>query len=188
MPGETDRELITKALQGNQKAFRAIVERYHSTAYAVVRGVLGDSGDVDDVLQNVYIKMYRGLAGFRGESRLSTWIYQIARNEAINAARRRHPEGPSVDDVVLPAGQASNPEAVYGQRELGRQMEAAMAKLDENYRMALELRYMGERSYEEIAEAMGLPIGTVKTYIYRGKAQLKKILVRDEDPAARERI
>ncbi len=186
LPGETDRDLVTKALQGNQKAFRDLVERYHSTAYAVVRGVLGDSDEVEDVLQNVYIKIYRGLAGFRGESRLSTWIYQIARNEAINAARRRRPEGPSVDDVVLPAGEAGNPEAVYDQRELGRRMEAAMAGLEENYRMARELRYMGERSYEEIAEAMGLPIGTVKTYVYRGKAQLKKILVRRHDREASE--
>lgn len=187
MPGETDHELITNSLQGNQKAFRTLVERYHSTAYAVVRGVLGDSDDVDDVLQNVYIKVYRGLAGFRGESRLSTWIYQIARNEAINAARRRRPEGPAVEDTVLPAGKASDPEAAYGRRELGRQLEAAMAGLEENYRMVLELRYMGERSYEEIAETTGLPIGTVKTYIYRGKAQLKKILLRHQTVRPRER-
>jgi len=178
LPGEHDRDLVAKALQGNQKAFRQIVERYHPTAYAVVRGVLGDSGDVDDVLQNVYIKIHRGLAGFRGESRLSTWIYQIARNEAINMARRRRPEGPAVDDVVLPAGEGASPEAAYGRRELSARMETAMAELEDSYRTALELRYMGERSYEEIAEAMALPIGTVKTYIYRGKVQLKKILLR----------
>jgi len=178
LTGENDRELVSKALQGNQKAFRQIVERYHSTAYAVVRGVLGNSDDVDDVLQNVYIKMYRGLGGFRGESRLSTWIYQIARNEAINAARKRRPGGTPVDEVVLPAGEDANPEAAYGRQELSEQMEEAMAGMDDNYRMVLELRYMGERSYEEIAEAMGLPIGTVKTYIYRGKVQLKRILTR----------
>jgi RNA polymerase sigma-70 factor (ECF subfamily) len=178
LPGDNDRELVSKALQGNQKAFREIVERYHSTAYAVVRGVLGDSDEVDDVLQNVYIKMYRGLAGFRGESRLSTWIYQIARNEAINSARKRRPGGTPVEDVVLPAGEGASPEAAYGKRELSDRMELAMAEMEENYRMVLELRYMGERSYEEIAEAMGLPIGTVKTYIYRGKVQLKKILTR----------
>jgi RNA polymerase sigma-70 factor (ECF subfamily) len=178
LTGESDRELVSKALQGNQKAFRRIVERYHSTAYAVIRGILGDSDEVDDVLQNVYIKIYRGLAGFRGESRLSTWIYQIARNEAINAARRRRPEGTPVEEVVLPAGEAASPEVSYGRQELSEQMEAAMAGLDENYRMALELRYMGERSYEEIAETMDLPVGTVKTYIYRGKVQLKKFLTR----------
>ena len=125
------------------------------------------------------------VAGFRGESRLSTWIYQISRNEAVNAARRRKIVGPPVDDVVLPADDSTNPEATFGKRELGRVMEAAMANLDENFRMALELRYMGERSYEEIAETMGLPIGTVKTYIYRGKAQLKKVLERRRNEAGK---
>lgn len=186
MPGESDHELVAKALRGNQKAFQAIVERVHPTAYAVVRGVLGDSDEVDDVLQNVYIKVFRHLGGFRGESRLSTWIYQIARNEAINAARRRKLEGPPLDELALPAGEGTSPENVYGSRELGERMEHAMAGLEENYRMALELRYMGERSYEEIAEAMGLPIGTVKTYIYRGKAQLKKVLMRQADPSLKK--
>jgi RNA polymerase sigma-70 factor (ECF subfamily) len=186
LPGESDHELVAKALRGNQKAFQAIVERVHPTAYAVVRGVLGDSDEVDDVLQNVYIKVYRHLGGFRGESRLSTWIYQIARNEAINAARRRKLEGPPLDEVALPAGEGASPENVYGSRELGERMERAMAGLEENYRMVLELRYMGERSYEEIAEATGLPIGTVKTYIYRGKAQLKKVLMRQADPSLKK--
>ena len=181
MPGESDHELVTKALQGNQKAFQSIVERIHPTAYAVVRSVLGNSDEVEDVLQNVYIKIHRGLGGFRGDSRLSTWIYQIARNEAINAARRRRLEGPPVDEVVLAAGEDTNPETTYGKRELSQRMDTAMTGLEENYRMALELRYMGERSYEEIAETMGLPIGTVKTYIYRGKAQLKKVLMRKTD-------
>ncbi len=181
MSGESDHELVAKALQGNQKAFRSIVERVHPTAYAVVRGVLGNSDDVEDVLQNVYIKIHRGLRVFRGESRLSTWAYQIARNEAINAVRRRRFDGPPVDEVVLPAGEDTNPEAVYSRRELSSRMEAAMSGLEENYRMALELRFMGERSYEEIAETLGLPIGTVKTYIYRGKAQLKKVLMRKTD-------
>jgi RNA polymerase sigma factor (sigma-70 family) len=183
LPGESDHELVAKALQGNQKAFQRIVERVHPTAYAVVRGVLGNSDEVEDVLQNVYIKIHRGLGAFRGESRLSTWIYQIARNEAINAARRRRLEGPPVDEVVLPAGEDTNPETAYSRRELSAKMETAIAGLEENYRMALELRYMGERSYEEIADTLGLPIGTVKTYIYRGKVQLKKVLMRQPDPS-----
>lgn len=183
MAEESDHELVAKALQGNQKAFRAIVERHHATAYAVVRAILGDHDDVEDVLQNVYVKVYRGLAGFRGEARLSTWIYQIARNEAINAARRRRPDSQPIEEVAVPAPESANPEAVCGKQELGRQMEIAMAGLEENYRMALELRYMGERSYEEIAEIMGLPLGTVKTYIHRGKAQLKRALTHRPHPA-----
>ena len=178
MPGDTDHDLVAKALQGNQKAFKRLVERCHGTVYAVVRGVLGNRDDVDDVVQNVYIKVYRGLAGFRGDSKLSTWVYQIARNEAINATRRRTPGVKPLEDFDLRASDGANPEAEYDRRELGERINRAMGDLDENYRMALELRYMGERSYEEIAELMDLPIGTVKTYIYRGKAQLKKVMSR----------
>jgi RNA polymerase sigma-70 factor (ECF subfamily) len=129
-------------------------------------------------VQNVYIKIYRGLAGFRGDSKLSTWVYQIARNEAINATRKRRPDVKPLEDFDLRASDGASPEAEYSQREMGERVNQAMGYLDENYRMALELRYMAERSYEEIGELMGLPIGTVKTYIYRGKAQLKKVMTR----------
>ena len=182
MTGVSDHELVAKALQGNQKAFRAIVERHHATAYSVVRAILGDRDDVDDVLQNVYIKIYRGLAGFRGDARLSTWIYQIARNEAINAARRRRPDTQPIEEIAVAAPESSSPEAEYGRQERGQQLEKAMAGLEEDYRVALELRYMGERSYEEIAEVMGLPLGTVKTYIHRGKAQLRRAMARHQQP------
>lgn len=178
MEGEKDHELIAKSLQGNEKAFSELVRRYHSTAYAVVRGVLGDRDDVDDVVQMVYIKMYRGLGSFRGDSKLSTWIYQIARNEAINAVKRRRFDTTPIEDVSLAASARERPDEIAGRGLLGEHMEQAMMQLDENQRMALELRYMGERSYEEIAETMGIPLGTVKTYIHRGKAELKKVLSR----------
>jgi RNA polymerase sigma-70 factor (ECF subfamily) len=179
LPGVPDHELVAKALQGNKKAFGEILERYHSTAYAVVRTVLGDRDDVEDVLQNVYIKIYRGLGGFRGDARLSTWVYQIARNEAVNAVRKRQLDVTPIDDLDLAAtGRDADPDDAYGRTELGARMERALGEIDENYRMALELRYMGERSYEEIAETMGLPLGTIKTYIHRGKAELKRVLVR----------
>lgn len=178
MTGDTDHELVAKSLQGNEKAFAELVRRHHSTAYAVVRGVLGDRDDVDDVVQLVYIKVYRGLAGFRGEARLSTWIYQIARNEAINAVKKRRLDTTPIEDVVLAASDGARPDAMVHQGELSDHMESAMQRLDENQRMALELRYMGERSYEEIADVMGVPLGTVKTYIHRGKAELKRVMAR----------
>jgi RNA polymerase sigma-70 factor (ECF subfamily) len=83
-----------------------------------------------------------------------------------------------LEDKELQLSAGDDPEALYDRRKLGEQVESAMANLDENYRVALELRYMGERSYDEIAELMGLPVGTVKTYIHRGKVQLKKIMMR----------
>ena len=173
----TDHELIAKSLQGNEKAFSELLGRYHSIAYAVIRGILGDRDDVDDVLQMVYIKVYKGLAGFRGDAKLSTWIYQIARNEAINAVKKRRLDTTPIEDVVL-ADTGRGADAGVLQRDLGDQLERAMQRLDDGQRMALELRFMGERSYEEIAEIMEVPIGTVKTYIHRGKAELKRVLGR----------
>ncbi|MCH7548646.1 MAG: RNA polymerase sigma factor [Candidatus Krumholzibacteriota bacterium] len=178
MPGETDHELITRSLQGSQKAFRDLLERHHATAWAVVRGVLGDRDEVEDVIQQVYVKVFRGLARFRGDARFSTWLYQIARNEAINAVKKRRMDTTSIDNVVLVAPEKESPDAVMQRSRAGSELEAAMSRIDEKYRLAIELRYMGEHSYEEIAEIMDLPLGTVKTYIHRGKAELKKTMTR----------
>lgn len=180
---ETDHELVAKSLQGNEKAFRTILERYHATAYSVVRGIMGDRHEVEDVVQQVYVKIYRGLPRFRGDSKLSTWIYQIARNEALNAVSRKQPVFTPVEDLNVAAPETASPDRLYGEREAKDRLEDAMAGLDNNFKMALELRYMGEHSYEEIAEIMAIPIGTVKTYIYRGKAELKRVVSRGQLPS-----
>ncbi len=178
--GETDHELVSKALGGDQKAFRRIVEAHHSMAYAVVRAILGNREDVEDVLQNVFIKIYRGLRKFRGESKLSTWIYQIARNEALNERSKPRREFEPVDDLEIPDPASTSPEAGLGDRLLRHRLEKALSHLDEEQRVALELKYMGDRSYREISETMGIPVGTVKTHIHRGKIELKRIMMRPQ--------
>jgi len=179
--GETDNDLVAKSLQGNQKAFRQLIERHHATAYAVVRGVLGDRDGVEDVLQQVYIKIFKGLGGFRGDAQLSTWIYRIARNQALDFVQKKRLDTTPIDDVALAVPDADGPAAALESRDMSACLDQAMSKLDENHRMALELRYMGQRSYEEISVIMGVPLGTVKTYIYRGKAELKKVVSRRKD-------
>jgi len=176
LPGETDHELIARSLQGSQKAFRDLLQRHHATAWAVVRGVLGDRDEVEDVIQQVYIKVFKGLPRFRGDARFSTWLYQIARNEAINAVKKRRLDTTPVDDVVLSAPETDRADAAWEHSLEGTELEVALGRIDEKYRVAIELRYMGEHSYEEIAEIMDLPLGTVKTYIHRGKADLKKAM------------
>jgi RNA polymerase sigma-70 factor (ECF subfamily) len=178
LSGDTDHELISRALQGNQKAFRKIVEGNHSVAYAVARSILGDRDDVEDVVQVVFIKVYKGLHSFRGDSKLSSWIYQIARNEALNAAGRNRKPIESLDNVALSGPDSENPEVRYGNIELRGHLERALSGLDEEQRLAIELRYMAERSYNEIADIMNVPVGTVKTHIHRGKAELKRIMTR----------
>ena len=158
--------------------------------YSIVRAVLGDREDVDDVVQEAFIKAYRGLGGFRGDAKFSTWLYRIARNEAINASKRRTFETRPIDDVVLEAPSGSRPDESYARRAEQVDLDRHLAQLDEKYRTALELRYMGDKSYAEISETMDLPVGTVKTYIHRAKIELKRRMTRAtarEDAARSER-
>jgi RNA polymerase sigma-70 factor (ECF subfamily) len=175
---ESDSRLVAEARNGSEKAFRKLVERYQPMAFAVVRGVLGDRRDVEDVVQDVFIRVYRGLSGFRGDAKLSTWMYAIARNEAVNASRRRDPTSEPLEDVVIESREDARPDEEYRRKAQREDLERCLSELDRDFRVALELRYMGEMSYEEIAEAMELPLGTVKTYIHRAKIELKRVMVR----------
>lgn len=134
-------------------------------------------------MQLVYLKAYQGLASFRGESKFSTWLYQIARREALDVVSKRTLDSTSIDDVVIPARASDAPDTALGDRDMKEWIERALGELDESYRTAIELRYMAEKSYEEIADLMRLPVGTVKTYVHRGKLELKRIMSR---PAWRE--
>jgi RNA polymerase sigma-70 factor (ECF subfamily) len=171
-----ERRLVREALAANERAFRKILESHYTLIYSVVRGVAGSRGETDDIVQEVFIKIFRALGDFRGEARLSTWIYRIARNEAINACAKRRPQMVPIEDCEeLPAGEDS-PEASYGRRLTGERLERLMLRLDEQQRVAIELRYMGDKSYDEIAEIMEIPLGTVKTSIHRAKLSLRRML------------
>ncbi len=146
--------------------------------FAVVRSVLGNRDEVEDTAQNVFIKIYRGLPRFQGRSKLSSWIYQIARNEALNAASRRRPEVVPVEELELADPDAADPEEEYRDRRLRELLEQYLAQLDEPQRIALDLYYMGDRSYNEIADIMNIPVGTVKTHIHRGKIELRRMMTR----------
>jgi DNA-directed RNA polymerase specialized sigma24 family protein len=144
---ENDAELVAKSLQGNEKAFRTLVETHQPIVYAAVRGVLGARDDVDDVVQDVFVKVYRALDRFRSDAKLSSWIYRIAKNEAIDAYRRTRHGQQSVDDMELAAPAGARPDEQFRQQE---------------YRQHLEI--------------LGLPLGTVKSYIHRAKADLKRMM------------
>jgi RNA polymerase sigma-70 factor (ECF subfamily) len=178
--GESDARLVAEAREGSDKAFRKIVEYHHPMVYAVVRGILGGRPDIEDVIQDVFIKVYRGLPAFRGDAKLSSWIYQIARNEALSAVRKVVPARESIDEVVVESPVGSSPDEQYRRKALREHLESCLSEIDENYRVVLELRYMGEMSYDEIRAATGLPVGTVKTYIHRAKIELKRLMSRKQ--------
>ncbi len=178
--GDNDAELVAKSLSGSDKAFRTLVERYQPLVYSVVRGVLGDSDTAEDVVQEVFIKVFKGLHTYRGDAKLSTWMYRIARNEAVNAGRRTPPPTTPVEDVILEAPAGEGPDEAFRKKAIRENLDQSLARLEDNYRLVLELRYMGEMSYNEISDVMELPIGTVKTYIHRAKVELKRVMSREQ--------
>jgi RNA polymerase sigma-70 factor (ECF subfamily) len=183
---EDERDLVERARGGSEKAFRRILETHHRLVFAAVRGIAGQGIDTDDVVQEVFIKVFRALGDFRSEARLSTWIYRIARNEALNALARRKPAAVPIEDCADLAAPGDDPETAHGRRLARERLERLMENLDEPERVALELRYRGEKSYEEIAAIMEIPLGTVKTHIYRGKLSLKRMIERREAGALRK--
>lgn len=154
--------------------------------YSAVRAILGGCPDVEDTVQDVFVKVYRGLHAFRGESKLSTWIYRIARNEALNASARVRPDLVTIEEARDIGSKIKGPDKIYRIEKEREMLNRLIQRLDERYRIALELRYMGEKSYAEISEMMEIPEGTVKTYIHRAKAALKKMLAAKNPNKIRE--
>jgi RNA polymerase sigma-70 factor (ECF subfamily) len=130
-----------------------------------------DRSQVDDLAQDVFLKVHRGLPYFRGEARLSTWIYRIVSNECVQARSRRR-ERISASDVSEPAAA----DGAFADLEVRDRIEKAMAQLPDNYRFLVAAHYLEGVQYEALAEALNLPLGTVKTHLYRAKRQLRELL------------
>ena len=177
MTGGDDHDLVQSILHGSERSFRQLVGRYQGIVYSVVLGIVGNRIEVEDIVQEVFIKIYTGLRTFRGESKLSTWIYRIARNESINALARLKGDYRPLDEAEPLVSSLGNPEELLGGKQSRDLIRSLIARLEEHYRVVIELRYLGEKSYAEIAEIMEIPVGTVKTYIHRAKTELKKMLI-----------
>ncbi|MGL4600751.1 MAG: RNA polymerase sigma factor RpoE [Plesiomonas sp.] len=173
----TDQVLVERVQQGDKRAFNLLVTRYqHKVAGLVSRYV--PQGDVPDVVQESFIKAYRALASFRGESAFYTWLYRIAVNTAKNylVAQGRRPPSSDVDaedaenfEVGGALKEISNPENLMLSEELKRVVFAAIEALPDDLKMAITLRELDGLSYEEIATIMDCPVGTVRSRIFRAR-------------------
>ncbi len=177
-----EKKLVSAVILGDDRAFERLFEIYHPIVYSVAHAIIGRRDEVDDAVQEIFMKVLGGLVHFRFNSRLSTWIYAIARNHSLNYLKRREAERSSLGKIgerIHNAGKDAEQSMIA--METRALVKEALKSINEDYRVALELRYMGEKSYEEISRIMEIPIGTVKTYIHRAKSQLKqKILEREE--------
>lgn len=178
-----DAELVRRCREGDPEAFRTLVARYHPRIFNLIYSLVRDRDEADDLAQEVFIKAFRSLSGFKGQAQVYTWLYRIAVNRCLDwlKSRRRHPETSldrvevyRADGAVLRGSGATDAE--MEQRELGRALEGALRELPPDYRVALTLREVDGLSYEEVADAMGCSVGTVKSRLFRARAQLQGLL------------
>lgn len=158
------------AVAGSQPAFQEIVRRYERPLFNLIRRIVRDPVLAEDVAQDAFLKAFRGLGGFDTARRFSSWIFRIANNAALDALRRRQADPLRQVEVPEPSAPATADQVEAA--ALGAALDAALAALRPEWRAAVVLRYDEGLSYEEVAEVLGIPEGTVKTFVHRARKEL----------------
>lgn len=170
-----ERDLIERCRSGDDAAFAELVERYKDLVYGLIYRMTHDRSAADDLAQDVFLKVHRGLPYFRGEARLSTWIYRIVQNACVQW------RGAAVREVSLDAERASravfaSTDGSFADLERRDRIEKALDRLSPQYRMLIAAHYLQGVQYDALAEALDIPLGTVKTHLYRAKRRLRELL------------
>jgi RNA polymerase sigma-70 factor (ECF subfamily) len=189
----TDSELVERTRAGDARAFEALMRRYNRTLYRTARAILRDDAEAEDAVQEAYIRAYGALGGFRGESKLSTWLVRIVANEALMRRRKKARSAVVVpmDSAVEerweePMSEEAGPERNALGGEMRRLLENRIDALPDDYRAVFMLRAVEELSVEEAATALGIPEATVRTRHFRARALLRESLARDIDRTLEE--
>jgi RNA polymerase sigma-70 factor (ECF subfamily) len=184
-----DADLVALAQQGREAAFRELVRRYERPVFSLIFRMVRDRETAEDLAQDSFIKVLNHIDRYRPEFKLSSWLFKIANNVAIDFLRRRQVPTISLDGSPHAASQAEIEATSFDvadrqetaleemeAKELGSAIERAITSLRPEYRSCILLRHVEGRSYEEIAATLDLPLGTVKTYIHRARHQLREAL------------
>ena len=174
---DTDQQLVQRAQRGDLRAFDLLVLKYQGRIAALVSRYVSDAGEVEDVTQEAFIKAYRALGKFRGDSAFYTWLYRIAANAAKNhlvAKGRRPGADATIEDAEgFDEGgmlsESASPEALAMGGELAEVVESALNALPDELKSALMLREFDGLSYDDIADVLGCPVGTVRSRIFRAR-------------------
>jgi RNA polymerase sigma-70 factor (ECF subfamily) len=170
-----EQELIERCRSGDDTAFSELVDRYKDLVYGLIYRMIHDRSAVDDLAQDVFLKVHRGLPYFRGEARLSTWIFRIVQNVCVQHRGRARTD--MAPDSGRPAGrETGSADPAFAEIEIRDRLQAAMEQLPPNYRMLIAAHYLRGVQYEALAEALGIPLGTVKTHLHRAKRRLRELL------------
>src|SRR5437763_7733060 len=173
MEAINERELVERCRRGDEGAFQELVDRYKDLVFALIARTVQERSRAEDLAQDVFLRVHRGLPYFRGEARLSTWIYRIVAN--VCAQEPGRPPPLSLDDERAVPVVPSASDRQFGDFELRDRLEKAIARLPANYRLLIAAHYLDGVRYEDLAAALDLPIGTVKTQLYRAKHQLRRM-------------
>jgi len=176
----TDLVLIEKTLNGDRIAFGELIEKYQKQIYSLAYRLTNNADDAQDLAQEIFIKVYQVLSKYDQERPFFPWLYRVATNVCYTELRRK-PNGEVSLEKVIEVGSLipispEQPEEEYVQKETQMLVQQALAELPENYRVPMVLRYLEELSYQEIADAMELPLTTIETRLYRGRILLQKRL------------
>jgi RNA polymerase sigma-70 factor (ECF subfamily) len=185
----SDHELVTRAQQGSEKAYRELLGRFQRPVFSIIYRMIRDREQAEDLAQETFVRVFNNIDRYDPRYKFSSWIFKIATNLTIDHIRRKELDTVSIDGSrnavtaeqieatsITIASPDENPEELLEAKELGEEIESAISKLRPEYRAAILLRHVDGREYQEIAEILSLPLGTVKTYIHRGRNELREQL------------
>lgn len=185
----SDHDLVERARKGSEKAYRELLGRYQRPVFSLVYRMVRDREQAEDLAQETFVRVFNNLERYDPAYKFSSWIFKIATNLTIDWMRRKEVPTVSIDgsryatssdeieaSTITVESKEENPEERLESKELGAEIEQAIGRLRPEYRQAIILRHIEDKPYEEIAQIMALPLGTVKTYIHRGRGELKEML------------
>jgi RNA polymerase sigma-70 factor, ECF subfamily len=185
----TDQELVTRAQAGSEAAYRELLGRYQRPVFSLIYRMVRDREQAEDLAQETFVKVFNNITRYDPRYKFSSWIFKIASNLTIDTLRKKEPATVSLDGSrnastaeeaeairITVESREATPEEFVESKELGAEIERAIGVLRPEYRTAILLRHVEGRAYEEIAEIMEVPLGTVKTYIHRARSELRGTL------------
>jgi RNA polymerase sigma-70 factor, ECF subfamily len=185
----SDQQVVQRAREGSERAYRELIGRYQRPVFSLIYRLVRDREKAEDLAQDTFIKVLNNIDRYNPEYKFSSWIFKIAHNTSLDQLRRKEPDVLSLDGsphartaaeteatTITPESGGQSPEEFTLNRELGSEIDTALGTLRAEYRTAIVLCHVEGRPYDEIAEIMDVPLGTVKTYIHRGRKELMQRL------------
>lgn len=183
-----ERKLVEEARRGDADAFRELVKRYQRRAYAVALGMLHDADDARDIVQEAFLRVHRSLDRYTGDAQFFTWMYRIVMNLCIDHLRKKRAEKVEFDDAlandevddevgIAPKRLGFDPQRALADKELRARLQAALAKLSPAHRAVLIMREVDGLSYQEMADTVGVSIGTIMSRLFHARKKMQKLLL-----------